>query len=115
MNKPSSSLQGSRRELGTGVAPRIPVPVGTQFHVYVRVPIGKWEGPGADHRLLVGLIRRRLRPSAALEQQRDNADEVIRTHGESANAKRQPREAAAIDARMQTQRNGCLPLAARSG
>ena len=31
------------------------------------------------------------------------------------NAKRQPREAAASGARMQTERNGCLPLAARSG
>jgi hypothetical protein len=31
------------------------------------------------------------------------------------NDKRQPREAAAADAQMQAERNGCLPLAARSG
>jgi hypothetical protein len=31
------------------------------------------------------------------------------------NAKRQPREAAAADGRIQPERNGCLPLAARIG
>src|SRR3954468_4452362 len=31
------------------------------------------------------------------------------------NAERQPREAAAADARIQAERNGCLPLAARFG
>src|SRR5258706_12803739 len=34
---------------------------------------------------------------------------------EVVNAKRKPREAAAKDSRMQFERNGCLPLAPRSG
>ena len=52
-------------------------------------------------------------PSHCCEQGASNNE--CDFHGAAENDERQPREAAAADARIQAERNGCLPLAARSG